>query len=132
MNVTTVTIKHSVTTNVLYLVGWSTGKWLRFLLAVTCRCCSFFLLELFENRIFVRGPSHFHLAFSVRKPNCSNSETFENRGLNCNIKRAKMELPDALLRNKGRLQIQTFFKVVNRITSQFPKDSVSIYKDLII
>ena len=37
--------------------------------------------ELFENRIFVRGPSHFHLKFSVRKPNCSNSETFENRGL---------------------------------------------------
>ena len=38
-------------------------------------------LELFENRIFVRGPSDFHLKFSVRKPNCSNSETFENRGL---------------------------------------------------
>ena len=38
-------------------------------------------LKLFENRIFVRGPSHFHLKFSVRKPNCSNSETFENRGL---------------------------------------------------
>ena len=37
--------------------------------------------ELFENRIFVRGPSHFHLKFSVRKPNCSNSETFENQGL---------------------------------------------------
>ena len=30
---------------------------------------------------FVRGPSHFHLEFSVRKPNRSNSETFENRGL---------------------------------------------------
>ena len=29
----------------------------------------------------MRGPSHFHLKFSVRKPNCSNSETFENRGL---------------------------------------------------
>ena len=37
--------------------------------------------ELFENRIFVRGPSHFHFKFSVQKPNCSNSETFENRGL---------------------------------------------------
>ena len=36
--------------------------------------------ELFENRIFARGPSHFHLKFSVRKPNCSNSEMFENRG----------------------------------------------------
>ena len=38
-------------------------------------------LELFENRIFVRGPSDFRLEFSVRKPNCSNCETFENRGL---------------------------------------------------
>ena len=40
-----------------------------------------FLFELFENRIFVGGPGHFHLKFSVCKPNCSNSETFENRGL---------------------------------------------------
>ena len=38
-------------------------------------------LELFENRIFVRGPSDLHLEFSVRKPNCSNCDTFENRGL---------------------------------------------------
>ena len=38
-------------------------------------------LELFENRIFVRGPIDFRLEFSVRKPNCSNCETFENRGL---------------------------------------------------
>ena len=38
-------------------------------------------LELFENRIFVRGPSDFHLEFFIRKPNCSNCETFENRGL---------------------------------------------------
>ena len=40
-----------------------------------------FSLELFKNRIFVRGPNGFHLEFFVRKPNCSNSETFENRGL---------------------------------------------------
>ena len=38
-------------------------------------------LELFENRIFVRGQSDFHLEFSVRKPNCSNCETLQNRGL---------------------------------------------------
>ena len=38
-------------------------------------------LELFENRIFVRGRNDFHLKFFVRKPNCSNCETFENRGL---------------------------------------------------
>ena len=38
-------------------------------------------LELVKNRIFVRGPNDFHLEFFVRKPNCSNSETFENRGL---------------------------------------------------
>ena len=38
-------------------------------------------LELFKNRIFVRGPSDFHLEFSVRKPKCSNGETFQNRGL---------------------------------------------------
>ena len=38
-------------------------------------------LELFENRIFVREPNGYYLEFFVRKPNCSNSETFENRGL---------------------------------------------------
>ena len=38
-------------------------------------------LKLFENRIFVGGPNEFYLEFFVRKPNCSNSETFENRGL---------------------------------------------------
>ena len=29
----------------------------------------------------MQGPSHFHLKFSVQKPNCSNSETFEYRDL---------------------------------------------------
>ena len=43
-------------------------------------------LELFENRIFVRRPSDFHLEFSVRKPNCSNCETFKNRGMTVPIK----------------------------------------------
>ena len=38
-------------------------------------------LELFENRIFVREPNGYYLEFFVRKPNCSNSETFENQGL---------------------------------------------------
>ena len=38
-------------------------------------------LELLENQIFALVPSHFHLEFSVRKPNCLNYETFENRGL---------------------------------------------------
>ena len=41
----------------------------------------FFLFELFENRNFFRKRSHFHVEISVRKPNCSNFETFENRGL---------------------------------------------------
>ena len=39
---------------------------------------SFFLF--FFVRV-VREPSHFHLKFSVRKPNYSNFQTFENRGL---------------------------------------------------
>ena len=39
--------------------------------------------ELFENRIFVRGPSHFHLKFSVRKPNCSNSRDVRKPRFDC-------------------------------------------------
>ena len=39
------------------------------------------VLFFVREPIFVRGPSRFHLEFSVRKPNCSNSGTFENRGL---------------------------------------------------
>ena len=52
----------------------------------------FFLFELFEIRIVVRGPNHFHLEFSLRKPNCSNFETFENRGLtlDCNFLTARL------------------------------------------
>ena len=36
---------------------------------------------LFGNRNFVREPNRFYLQIFVQKPNCSNSETFENRGL---------------------------------------------------
>ena len=66
------------------------GKFPSIKLLITVRVFSLFSvslvqvnlsLKLFENRIFVRGPSDFHLEFSVRKPNCSNCKTFENRGL---------------------------------------------------
>ena len=40
----------------------------------------FFVRVVRESKYFLK-PSHFHLEMSVRKPNCSNSETFANRGL---------------------------------------------------
>ena len=39
-----------------------------------------------EPNFCARTESLIHLKFSVRKPNCSNSETFENRGLTVYLK----------------------------------------------
>ena len=41
----------------------------------------FFCSNCSRIEIFVRKASRFHVEISVQKPTCSNSETFENRGL---------------------------------------------------
>ena len=65
--------------NVLYLVRWSTGKCLHFVLGVTCRYCSFFSVrivrepnfcsrtELFSSQVFCSKTELFELR-DVRKP----------------------------------------------------------------
>ena len=82
----------------------------------------------------MRGPSHFHLKFSVRKPNCSNSETFENRGLtavifnrgideNFNIIEEMLDLCHI----KGTTTGKDIYEFVNLSLDKFNIDRKNIY-----